>query len=32
VSGFADRKLAVVNAGAPRNNRIELILLRPGIS
>jgi chemotaxis protein MotB len=30
VAGFADRKLAVPEASAPRNNRLEVILLRPG--
>jgi len=30
VTGFADRKPAVSNAGAVRNNRLEVILLRPG--
>lgn len=30
VTGFADRKLAVTNPMAIRNNRLEVILLRPG--
>ena len=30
VAGFADRKLAVTNASAVRNNRLEVVLLRPG--
>jgi chemotaxis protein MotB len=30
VTGFADRKLAVRNPMAVRNNRMEVILLRPG--
>jgi chemotaxis protein MotB len=30
VTGFADRKPAFRNPAAPRNNRIEIVLLRPG--